>query len=76
MDIDTNRLEKIRRQIEFYFSDSNIRHDKYFRSKLVEYRYIHNFGIPISLISTFNKIIELNVSKNIYFLFGVFKNTI
>lgn len=61
MDIDTNKLDKIKRQIEFYFSDSNIRHDKYFRSKLLEYK--HDFGIPISLISTFNRIIELNVSK-------------
>ncbi|KAK9174424.1 RNA-binding protein Lupus La [Cryptosporidium meleagridis] len=62
MDIEKNKLDKIKRQIEFYFSDSNIRHDKYFRSKLKEYKYLDNFGIPISLISTFNKMIELNAS--------------
>ncbi|KAL5370472.1 hypothetical protein CPHLJ_1g2310 [Cryptosporidium parvum] len=62
MDIEKNKLDKIKQQIEFYFSDSNIRHDKYFRSKLTEYKYLHNFGIPISLISTFNKMIELNAS--------------
>ncbi|KAJ1605996.1 hypothetical protein OJ253_2912 [Cryptosporidium canis] len=57
MVITASKLDKIKRQIEFYFSDSNIRHDKYFRSKLVEYK--HDFGIPISLITTFNRIIEL-----------------
>ncbi|KAH8584722.1 La domain-containing [Cryptosporidium sp. chipmunk genotype I] len=62
MDIYTDKLDKIKRQIEFYFSDSNIRHDKYFRSKLTEYKYLHNCGLPISLISTFNRIIELNAS--------------
>ncbi|OII74673.1 uncharacterized protein cubi_00226 [Cryptosporidium ubiquitum] len=62
MDIETNKFDKIRRQIEFYFSDPNIRHDKFFRKKLMEYRYLHDFGIPISIISKFNKIVELDAS--------------
>ncbi|KAH8740395.1 integral membrane protein [Cryptosporidium ryanae] len=56
------RLNKIRQQVEFYLSDSNIRHDKFLRSKLAEFNNGSNIGVPISLILTFNKMVKLNAS--------------
>ncbi|KAF7456137.1 La domain-containing protein [Cryptosporidium felis] len=61
MDTKQSRLDKIRQQVEFYFSDSNIRHDKYLRSKLMEFKF-NDFGLPVSLISSFNRMVQLNAT--------------
>ncbi|KAK6587788.1 hypothetical protein RS030_81350 [Cryptosporidium xiaoi] len=62
MKTNCERLDKIRRQVEFYLSDPNIRHDRFLRSKLAEFNNGNNIGVPISLISKFNKMIKLNAS--------------
>ena len=58
MSLKNQNLQNIQKQIELYFSDANLRHDKYMLNIL---QTSEQGNIPISKILSFNKIISLKV---------------
>ena len=54
-------LEKIKKQIEFYFSDANFRVDAFMKQQSL----LNNGFIPIDTILTFKKMKELNADKDL-----------
>ncbi|EEA07833.1 La domain-containing protein [Cryptosporidium muris RN66] len=61
MSLKNQNLQNIQKQIELYFSDANLRHDKYMLNIL---QTSEQGNIPISKILSFNKIISLKANSN------------
>jgi hypothetical protein len=59
-DMTTQEAIKLKRQLEYYFSDSNYARDKWMRQKAAE----NNGYIPIDLFLTFNRVKPLTSDLN------------
>ena len=58
---DVSHLQnKILAQVEYYFSDANLRNDYFLNEQMVKYQGY----VPISLIHNFNKIKKMGVTYN------------
>ena len=52
--------EKLKNQLEFYFSDSNIHKSKYLKSLIAQ---SEDGGVPIEQVMSFNRIVAMNATK-------------
>jgi len=62
--VDEDLLEKIRLQIEFYFSDSNFRKDKFLKGKAAADEAKEGY-VPLSVLLTFNKLKTLTTDLDV-----------